>query len=247
MEHPFYGSWGYQVTGYFAPTSRYGTPAGFDVPHRLPAPARHRRDPRLGAGALSLGRARSVVLRRHPPVRARGSAPGLPPRLAQPDLQLRPPRGAELPALAAPRSGSTGITPTACAWTVSPRCCTSTTRARKASGFPTSTAAARTWRRSTFLRQLNETVYREHPDVQTIAEESTAWPGVSRPVHLGGLGFGFKWDMGWMHDTLQYMRKDSDPPQVPPQRADVPGHLCSFTRTSSCRSRTTRSCTARAR
>ena len=59
-----------------------------------------------------------------------------------------------------------------------------------------------------FLRQLNETVYRDHPGVQVIAEESTAWPMVSRPVHLGGLGFGMKWNMGWMHDTLDYMRED---------------------------------------
>ncbi len=59
-----------------------------------------------------------------------------------------------------------------------------------------------------FLRKLNEEIYRNFPDVQTIAEESTAWPMVSRPTYLGGLGFGMKWDMGWMHDTLQYMRRD---------------------------------------
>ena len=59
-----------------------------------------------------------------------------------------------------------------------------------------------------FLRQLNATVHREFPDVQTWAEESTAWPLVSRPAHLGGLGFDFKWDMGWMHDTLKYLAQD---------------------------------------
>ncbi|HTQ79198.1 MAG TPA: 1,4-alpha-glucan branching protein GlgB, partial [Thermoanaerobaculia bacterium] len=59
-----------------------------------------------------------------------------------------------------------------------------------------------------FLRGMNERVYEVHPDVQTIAEESTAWPMVSRPAYLGGLGFGFKWDMGWMHDTLEYMALD---------------------------------------
>lgn len=59
-----------------------------------------------------------------------------------------------------------------------------------------------------FLRRLNEEVYRQHPDVQMIAEESTAWPMVSRPTYLGGLGFGLKWDMGWMHDTLRYFNKD---------------------------------------
>jgi 1,4-alpha-glucan branching enzyme len=59
-----------------------------------------------------------------------------------------------------------------------------------------------------FLRQLNEAVYREHPDVQVIAEESTAWPLVSRPTHAGGLGFGLKWNMGWMHDTLAYVARE---------------------------------------
>lgn len=59
-----------------------------------------------------------------------------------------------------------------------------------------------------FLRRLNEAVYRHHPEVHSIAEESTAWPMVSRPVALGGLGFGMKWNMGWMHDTLDYLRQD---------------------------------------
>jgi 1,4-alpha-glucan branching enzyme len=60
-----------------------------------------------------------------------------------------------------------------------------------------------------FLRQLNEMVYRDFPGAQTIAEESTAWPMVSRPTYLGGLGFGMKWNMGWMHDTLEYFGCDS--------------------------------------
>jgi 1,4-alpha-glucan branching enzyme len=59
-----------------------------------------------------------------------------------------------------------------------------------------------------FLRQLNTGIYADHPDVQVIAEESTAFSGVSRPVHDGGLGFGLKWDMGWMHDTLAFMEQD---------------------------------------
>jgi 1,4-alpha-glucan branching enzyme len=59
-----------------------------------------------------------------------------------------------------------------------------------------------------FLRELNEAVYGSFPDAQTYAEESTAWPMVSRPTYVGGLGFGFKWDMGWMHDTLQHMARD---------------------------------------
>lgn len=59
-----------------------------------------------------------------------------------------------------------------------------------------------------FLRQLNESIYREHPDVQSIAEESTSWPLVSRPTYTGGLGFGMKWNLGWMHDTLNYFKKN---------------------------------------
>src|SRR6202044_23002 len=59
-----------------------------------------------------------------------------------------------------------------------------------------------------FLRELNKAVYRHHPDATMIAEESTAWPMVSRPTDMGGLGFGMKWNMGWMHDTLAYFSKD---------------------------------------
>jgi 1,4-alpha-glucan branching enzyme len=59
-----------------------------------------------------------------------------------------------------------------------------------------------------FLRSVNTVVYREHPGAVTVAEESTAWPAVSKPVYVGGLGFGFKWNMGWMHDTLEFIAKD---------------------------------------
>ncbi len=59
-----------------------------------------------------------------------------------------------------------------------------------------------------FLRELNEVLHDREPGILSIAEESTAWPGVSRPTHLGGLGFGFKWNMGWMHDTLEYFSKE---------------------------------------
>lgn len=59
-----------------------------------------------------------------------------------------------------------------------------------------------------FLKELNEVIYREYPDIQMIAEESTSWPGVSKPTYDGGLGFGMKWMMGWMNDTLQYFKRD---------------------------------------
>ena len=76
-----------------------------------------------------------------------------------------------------------------------------------------------------FLKEFNELVHAREPGVISAAEESTAWPGVSRPTYVGGLGFGFKWNMGWMHDTLSYFQRDPDPPQPPPPRADVLARL----------------------
>ena len=149
-----------------------------------------------------------VVLRRHAPVRARRSAPGLPPRVEELDLQLRPPRGASfllssalLLARPLPRRRAAR-------------------RRRGVDALPRllaqgrrvdpqrRTAASENLEAIELLRELNEAVRASTPDVQTIAEESTAWPHGHRPAHVGGLGFGFKWDMGWMHDTLAYFARD---------------------------------------
>ena len=77
-----------------------------------------------------------------------------------------------------------------------------------------------------FLKRFNEVCYERFPGIMTIAEESTAWPGVSRPTYLGGLGFGFKWNMGWMHDFLEYMSLDSDFPALSPRQHHVLAAVC---------------------
>jgi hypothetical protein len=205
MEHPFYGSWGYQTTGYFAPTSRYGTPAGLHVPDRPPAPAR-------GIGVIL------DWVPSHFPTDEHGLAYFDGTHLyehADPRRASTPTGAATSSTTAATRCAAScsssalfwldRTTSTGCASTRSRRCSTSTTRARRASGSPTvrRPREPRGDRRSCAAQRE---VYAEYPDVQTFAEESTAWPMVSRPTYVGGLGFGFKWDMGWMHDTLRTAR-----------------------------------------
>ena len=246
-EHPFGGSWGYQVSGYYAPTARFGTPGRLPGPRRRPAPAGHRRDPRLGAGPLPPRRVRPGPLRRHRPVRAR-----------------RPPAGASIPTGApwsstsaatrcgtswspTPCTGSRSSTSTACGSTPWPRCSTSTTPASEGEWVPNQFGGRENLDAVAFLKEVNEAVYRPPSRAPSIiAEESTAWPGVSRPTYLGGLGFGFKWNMGWMHDTLDYFHHD--PVTAATTTTTSPSGCCTpGARTSSCPSPTTRSCTARAR
>ena len=187
------------------------------------------------------------LLRRHAPLRARRPAPGLPPGLEQPHLQLRPPRGAQLPAEQRPLLARRATTSTACAWTPSPRCSTSTTRARRASGSPTSYGGRENLEAIAFLRRFNEDVSHgasRRPDdrrgVDRLADGLA--PDLRRRPRLRPqVGHGLDARHARVHGARP------GPPQVPPQQADLPRCSTPSPRTSCCRCPTTRSSTARAR
>jgi 1,4-alpha-glucan branching enzyme len=207
MEHPFYGSWGYQVTGFFAATSRYGTPQDLkyliDELHKA------------GIGVIldwvpshfptdewALGDFDGTHLYEHADPR-QGFHPDWKSyifNLGRPEVQafllssalfwleeyhidgLRVDGVASMLYLDYSREEGEWV--------------------------PNRHGGNENLESIDFLRRFNTEVFKAFPDVQTMAEESTSWPMVSRPTYVGGLGFGFKWDMGWMHDTLQVFQNE---------------------------------------
>ena len=208
MEHPFYGSWGYQTTGYFAPTSRYGRPQ--DLMYLIDY--LHQR----GIGVIldwvpshfttdehGLGYFDGTHLYEHADPR-RGLHPEWHSNLFN---YGRSEVRAFLLSCAhfwLDKYHVDGLRTDAVASMLY------LDYARpNGEWLPNQFGGRENLEAITFLREFNKQVYANYPDVATIAEESTAWPLVSRPLYVGGLGFGYKWDMGWMHDTLEYMRQDS--------------------------------------
>ncbi|HEY2237535.1 MAG TPA: 1,4-alpha-glucan branching protein GlgB, partial [Streptosporangiaceae bacterium] len=206
-EHPFGGSWGYQVTSYYAPSSRFGSPDDFrylvDALHQAGigviidwVPAHFPRDD------WALARFDGTALYEHPDPR-RGSHPDwgtLIFNYGRTEVRnflvanaifwledfhvdgLRVDAVASMLYLDYSREAGQ--------WA------------------PNQYGGRENLEAVAFLQEVNATAYRRQPGIMMIAEESTAWPGVTRPVHLGGLGFGFKWNMGWMNDTLAYLARD---------------------------------------
>jgi 1,4-alpha-glucan branching enzyme len=206
-EHPFYGSWGYQTTGYFAPTSRFGTPQDFMyfvdhlhqhgigvlldwVPSHFPTDEHglgyfdgthlfEHSDPRQGFHPEWNS---SIFNYGRNEVRSFLISSGLF-WLDKYHLDgLRVDGVASMLYLDYAR--------------------------KQGEWIPNRLGGRENLEAVDFLQTLNQAVYREHPDTLTIAEESTAWPRVSRPTDMDGLGFGMKWNMGWMHDTLAYMQQE---------------------------------------
>jgi len=207
MAHPFSGSWGYQVTGYFAPTPAYGSPDDLrEFVDRLHGhgigvildwvPAHFPRD------EWALARFDGTALYEHADPR----------RGAHPDWGT-------LVFNYGRYEVRNFLISNALFWlreyhvdgirvdAVASMLYLDYSR-KEGEWVPNAFGGREDLDAVAFLKEFNEVIYRDEPGVISAAEESTAWPGVSRPTYLGGLGFGFKWNMGWMHDTLGYFQQD---------------------------------------
>jgi 1,4-alpha-glucan branching enzyme len=206
-EHPFGGSWGYQVTSYYAPSARFGTPDEFrylvDCLHQAGigvlldwVPAHFPRD------AWALARFDGTPLYEH----------------ADPQRGEHPDWGTLIFDFGRPEVRNF-LVANAIYWleefhadglrvdAVASMLYLDYSR-EDGQWTPNSLGGRENLDAVSFLREATATCYKRMPGIAMIAEESTAWPGVTRPVHLGGLGFGLKWNMGWMHDTLAYLARD---------------------------------------